>query len=643
MSGIRMFLGMDSTAPYFNNPLAPELALQSFNLNDTLSKIDMNIENKAYDSNWAFDRDVVEMFQLFRDGHTDYETVCTHGFTYIHNYPIVSIAPANGGLPEIYALVKNFASDIWEKPKLGAKIKKINGKAPADYLDEFIQTSPEDLPWVDPDARFNEMLYAYPEGTTRGRFARRNMWDGEDLKITWENGTETLVEYTVQLSPSMLDATGDKLLFSDSASLRDLCFLTDAELTKRDVEEEVEEFPKKYPRDLDVILPRAATDALYAPHGYPVPLAYSAEYAMATYPVPGDEEAVVLNISTLSEVNMSTSDFVQAISKFLTEQIASWQESGFKRLIIDVSNNGGGNAILVFEILRQLFPTKDDFLAINMHYSPLTWAYMNGINQGEVFELWRDLNMQDFSGMQDFLGPVVKEGTYFSKMWKQDYVQLGADTFNISLTHNHPQPFDADNITVISNSLCASACHSLVESLRIQGVRAFAYGGRAVANSPMQAVGGTKGGKVLSYDYVRSVTNATATNTNIIKAAGSPTAWNLPTLPVRMKYLTINSENKFREGNQTPLQFVYTAACNRFFMTASMLDDISEVWKKTREMAWGTDGTPTECVDYAPLSEQNSGGSDSTVSYDDEGVLMSGKNDSTGKIIWDHVMNNRES
>jgi hypothetical protein len=73
IKNLRIFLGMDTYAPYFLDPPTSELELEPFNLNKTLSTIETNIKKGAYANNWSFDRDVVRMFQMFRDGHTAYE------------------------------------------------------------------------------------------------------------------------------------------------------------------------------------------------------------------------------------------------------------------------------------------------------------------------------------------------------------------------------------------------------------------------------------------------------------------------------------------------------------------------------------------------------------------------------------------
>ncbi|KAI5792940.1 hypothetical protein FPQ18DRAFT_305310 [Pyronema domesticum] len=653
---LKIFFGLDTYAQYMINPPTTELELTPFKLNETIAEIENNIRDMKYRNNWEFDYDVVKMFQRFRDGHTDYQPVCTHGYLYVHDFPITAISKDSSSLPDIYHVLADFESSIWRPPRLGQKIIKINGQDPHTYLSDFTRNSPEALDWVDPDARFNEMLYGYPEGTSRGRFARRNMWNGEDIKIIWENGTETTVEFKMQLAKEIFQ--NGKLLFKDTKSLEEICFLSDMELAlrKRGVvsqvapgrikkrgergdfkerakhngrEDEMRDLQKR--RDIGN-KKRAALPLPKVPNGYPQPLSYSDEYAMATYPVPGDPETVVLNIRTFDETYLSSSAFVQSMTRFIRSSIVAWKSAGYQRLIIDVSNNRGGKAILPFDILKQLFPADEEFMTINMHYSPLTWAYMSTINSGREYSLFKDTSMNDFSSMTDFLGPVQKDGTCFTKMWKQDYVQFGKDAYDIIVSASGPPPFKPENIAVISNSLCASACHSLVESLRAQGVRAFAYGGRAVKSSPMQPVGGTKGGKVLRYEDVRQ--HLLSAQPSLVSLAGPKEDWQLSPLPVRTTqgntHLMLNSENKFRAGNSLPLQFVYTPACGRFWMEEKMLSDVSEVWRRTREMAWDEQGVAKRCVEYKQIDDQRKyqGGRE-----DEEGVVSGAW--STGRIVYE--------
>lgn len=73
VKNLRLFMELESSTDYWIDPPTVELDLVPFNLNKTFDKIQTNVEKDVYNNNWSFDYDMVQMFQLFRDGHTDYE------------------------------------------------------------------------------------------------------------------------------------------------------------------------------------------------------------------------------------------------------------------------------------------------------------------------------------------------------------------------------------------------------------------------------------------------------------------------------------------------------------------------------------------------------------------------------------------
>lgn len=94
-------------------------------------------------------------------------------------------------MPDIYVVAVREAGF-----EPGDKIVQINGQPAVDYLTQMANSHPE-LTWVDPDARFNQLL-APPSINGEydpGIFAARYTYATEDLNLTWENGTTTKVEW----------------------------------------------------------------------------------------------------------------------------------------------------------------------------------------------------------------------------------------------------------------------------------------------------------------------------------------------------------------------------------------------------------------------------------------------------------------
>lgn len=433
---------------------------------------------------------------------------------------------------------------------------------------------------MDPDARFNAMMFEYPGGTGRGRFTYRSMWDGEELRLTWENGTDTMVQFTVSMTTRMTE--NGKLKFSDTKSLTELCMPSTVVSTPEPTIEE------------------RAVAAVAVPDGYPTPLTFSDQYALMAY-VLDDKTTGVIVVRTFTE-SPTQVGYVRAISNYFREQIESFQKLGIKKIIFDVTGNPGGKAILPYDLILQLFPQSDAkndaFSTVNMKYSPLTWAYLATLPGGDEDQVWHNSNGDDFKDFKDFLGPVKLDGTYYTKLWRQDYLQFADDNYNLTIFTEGAAPYKPEDIVIISDTLCGSACHSFVEGLTSRGVRAFAFGGRPDGKLPMQTTGGTKGGKVVEYKTIFNNLRQNTKNSSVVDIAGPSDSWELEALPISVKMIRCNSENKFRKGSTIPLQFTYTPACNRFFLTAEMFDNVVNLWKHVKDVAWDKDGKKIDCVKY---------------------------------------------
>lgn len=83
-----------------------------------------------------------------------------------------------------------------------------------------------------------------------------------------------------------------------------------------------------------------------------------------------------------------------------------------------------------------------------------------------------------------------------------------------------------------------------------------------------------------------------------------PSVWMPPPMPIRVLKGSLNLENKFRDGIDTPLQYLYTPACRKIGFNKDMFVDIMVLWEKAREVMWDEDGKPIKCVDYSTQIEQ---------------------------------------
>src|ERR1700709_402506 len=127
--------------------------------------------------------------------------------------------------------------------------------------------------------------------------------------------------------------------------------------------------------------------------------------------------------------------------------------------------------------------------------------------------------------------------------------------------------------------------------MRLQaGVKSIAYGGRPTTD-PIQAIGGTKGANNYPYDYIMTLASWPLGSASPEQTANwtALTAYtNLPmnrstdtSLNVRDHILRPNLEDGL------PAQFVYEEADCRVFYEPSMISDVTSIWKRAADVAWG--------------------------------------------------------
>lgn len=84
----------------------------------------------------------------------------------------------------------------------------------------------------------------------------------------------------------------------------------------------------------------------------------------------------------------------------------------------------------------------------------------------------------------------------------------------------------------------------------------------------------------------------------------------------RSPFATFNYENRIRRGDvsATPLQFVYEAADCRIFYTSEMHTNISTMWNRVANMAFGNSSSPRQDWSRNPYCVRDSTGHRSSIS-----------------------------
>ena len=166
-----------------------------------------------------------------------------------------------------------------------------------------------------------------------------------------------------------------------------------------------------------------------------------------------DDQTAVLAIRAFqSGEGWEHKEFAMAAHNLVKDAITYLTANHYKRLVIDVTGNGGGFVDLGVDTVRQLFPSKDHFFATNMRWSPaLATMLTDGRNASGTYWDYRTLNNeqgQDIKSVQEFLGPVHRDGDYFTSITRSD-VMDSAKSVGLPGNYSGPQPFATENIVLV--------------------------------------------------------------------------------------------------------------------------------------------------------------------------------------------------
>jgi hypothetical protein len=111
-------------------------------------------------------------------------------------------------------------------------------------------------------------------------------------------------------------------------------------------------------------------------------------------------------------------------------------------------------------------------------------------------------DLKNLTSWAEFFPPNVVKGDNFTINVRAPTNNTYFDTSTDAIvpegsagTPKNPQPFPVENIVILTDGICASACSIFTEFMTRQaGVKTIVVGGRPI-NAPMQAIGGTKVGK----------------------------------------------------------------------------------------------------------------------------------------------------
>ncbi|KAF8245045.1 hypothetical protein K440DRAFT_663082 [Wilcoxina mikolae CBS 423.85] len=671
LTEVRKYLSFYSAGTYFEHLPCPELDLPNVDINGTLDTIESKIKRKEYTSDYDVNKDFLNLFGSVKDGHVRFSPTCVGGaFQFEHAYPLIQVAPTADSLPETYVATVDTGSTNPSAPKIGKKVTKINGQDPNQYLENMAKNDPESS-WIDPDARFNELLAHVESGEwTKGLFASRSVYPEEQIEITFEDGNKVQIQWTAIFNNKLPDAATTPIPFTDSDSFyKTMCIRTDKEVaavTSDDLFNPQQPSPgpgNKTKRDNGTVRMAKLKErnSIAKRAFWPSSISWgSIDQGKEIGGYQLDDKTAVIFVRAFDSISGNENGFVAAFSYAVGEIIAACKKNGIERLLIDVTGNGGGIVALGQNFAHQLFPTSQKiFFGTNMRWNPTLDIMLTKGDTSKIDQTYFKLghlhkpNGSDWKDFPEMLGPVHRDDDYFTKISIPDEKQANTDTGG-ELYMDFPTDayFKTENVVLVSSGLCGSTCAVFGEVLQAQGVKIVSFGGRP-RKGPMQGIGGIKGSQVLSFDEIAGYAYG------FLKSAitGDSTAFGI-SIPKAIKTRTytgmsrINFRNSWRrdDGQYLPIEFLYTPTEWRLFYTKEMTQSIRKVHEAASQIAWGKGLQDMTGGPYTPVNgldghgfkwPQGSGetGGFGESSSDSSGTPFTAHWKTLGELIWKTMRN----
>lgn len=621
VDAIKPYLEWQSDASYKAAPPAT-YSFPAYDMFANLATIKTKLQGNKYKNEYDFQAELYQsVFNSGHDGHMAFgPDLISRATRFGRKRGLVSISENGQSLPVIKVYGKfiillvivalftlnwlvNFDSieDVISSPDTASPVRLINGVAASKFISDEVNSYSGSQ---DFDAGYNSMFYQKAQAvqnTLKGSFYSGGrgslIYRGANTTFTFDNGTVVTYENTASIRGDWTNVVDGKSFYTK--------FCT--------------------PRDPPAPSDPASVAVNGSIPGYPTPAVISSDGIVSGYFLEGQGFEDVAVISLLAFQGQSLTGFQSAVQDF----IAKAKDAGKTKLVVDFQANGGGYIVQGYDFFRQLFPQtiqdgysrwkeNNGFTSIAHTFSEeveeyqrtgvITDGLRNDFATSFPYQADFDQTNQNFQTFADKFSAHNFKNTDYTSLIRFDlrYPFSGMTVTGYGSRTNFVQPFAAENIVILYDGYCASTCTLASEMLRIQGgVKSVAIGGRPVAGA-MQGVGGIKGSQVLGFKNINTYIQRAASLTD--DADRQTEFARYSALPYqRASFASINVRDQILRGNVddgTPAQYVYEAADCRLYWTASMLTDITAVWKAAASAAFKNAQCANGGIQYtAPAAE----------------------------------------
>uniref|UniRef100_A0A8H7N2W7 Tail specific protease domain-containing protein n=1 Tax=Bionectria ochroleuca TaxID=29856 RepID=A0A8H7N2W7_BIOOC len=637
----KQYVSFMSTLAYLKNP--PKSYQQpAVDVMERLEEIINNIAQSVYANQYELDMALHSIAITVHDTHFIIPRGVMNIFQWFLPDSIVTLSSDGQELPQVYAY-----SDILNKVDSPSPIVEIGGESVFTYLRSYIARTAA-IGVNDPHAEWNRLMFspAFSFGQTGvsnqktsyfDYFQSTLVYNGPVLKGRFANQTEFTWAYTAGSELNLTDfglLSGSdiyKKFILNPASNQTTHSLREVSTLEPSISKTAPSLGD--PPSMERRSSSASSIALKVPFdSYPADPVVMQQNFTEGGTVSGyfltDQSTGVLSLPTFAmDKPVSFSD---AVSSFIKKA----KEAGMKKIVIDLSGNGGGNVLLGYDVFKQFFPAIEPRLAWRTRASPslnTIGSLMTRISgdDGSVFpeelilsawhksaifaainaEFTLDTNYTKWASWNEFYGPHQIYGDNFTT---PGFYNLSSVPFTATfgrpitgygdLSTDLQQPWAAEDIILLQDGYCGSTCSLFSNIMKNDaGVKSVVVGG-IPQYGPMQGVCGTRGSNVLKWsdlgtaidiikqnisssqnDYRSVLQDLELTDGDL---NGLPTSPSLT--PWKNAQGAINALDEINLFNtDVPRQFVYEAADCRLFYTADMIQDITQLWRTAGSFAMG--------------------------------------------------------
>lgn len=601
-----------STLAYLKNPPAG-YQQPAVDIVAGLEQLLKDIATGAFANQYVFEVALQNLIYSAHDAHFQLQAGILSAFTFMSPNAIVALSEDGVKVPKVYLtddVVLSTGSGSDFKP---SAIKSINGQDVTTYLTQFAAAN--SIGNLEPHTDWNDLMSsfaAYIQSDYSIFESYVEFFPGDTITIAFENGTVLdpqpwVATYNSPGPTGPLETGGDFYNFyvlgkypaSFDYNATDPCASSDGsvipsnatatstnststDITSTDVGPTATSWlDPAYPEKADVFQPNLFPDGGGFLTGYFLK----------------NISTAVLSIPTFAMSGNDTQTFSDTVQKFLSDSHAA----GMQKILIDLQQNLGGDTLLAVDTFKHFFPSKEAFRGSRLRAHPTADTIGNTFttyyqdNQFANSSVYAGLSVSDwvatdrlnaetgqnFTSWGEFFGPHVYNEDTFTTVQRENLTDslfdngaLGIDIYGESIPATNPQYYSPENIILLSDGICSSACAVFVEMMHHDaGVKSVVVGGLP-QNGPMQTASGTRGVQLYT---AQNIDNDIA----LAEYFNATTSNYFPdrTVDVYIPYLNVNLRDQIRKDQEdVPLQFLYDAADCRIFFTFETWSNYSSLW-----------------------------------------------------------------